>query len=100
MGDGVARQRDDDFQLLGGRCENELVDLLALVSIKRHWEAVRALDEHRVELLERQQNLFLQYPLEFQLLKLDTGVSINIVSDWQMIQFAAVLQSITVPIKH
>lgn len=86
--------------MLGGRREDKLVDFLALVSIKRHWEAVRALDKHRMKLLESQQNFFLQYPLEFQLLKLDIGVSINIVSDWQMIQFAAVLQSITVPIKH
>lgn len=68
MSNWITSESHDDLQLLGRWCEHEFVDFLALVAVQRHWKAVCTFDENVMQLLEYDQNFFLQDPLELLLL--------------------------------
>lgn len=100
VSNAITGECHDDLQLLGSWSEDEFVDFLAFISIQRHWEAVCTFHQNVMKLLEDEKNLFLQYPLELQLLKLETWVSISRMFDWHFIRLGLWLPSINYFIKQ
>lgn len=68
MRDAVPGQRDHALELFGGRRQDELVLLLALVAVQGHRKPVRTLDQDRVQLLQHRVNLLVENPLKLHLL--------------------------------